>query len=156
MTMKKNWYLLSGILFSALIVLIIIVEHKGNYYKATPEEVHKLLLDSSIVINSVTINIQKEPILIICLSENVEDSINSASVIKTVLVKPEYLLKPENRKLYKNHSGTIVLQSDNLDLAANAWVLLTRLGYKNIKIWNSKIDDKLNYTFQPDSLVRLK
>jgi len=156
MTMKKHWYLLSGIIFSALIVLIILVEHKGNYYKVTPEQVQKKVLNDRIVMNSETISNLKESVLLICLSGNVEDSINSLNYVKTLKIKPEDLLKTENRKLYEDHSGIIILHSDDLTLEANAYVLLSRMGYKNVKIWTDKDDDKLNYSFQPDSLAGLK
>ena len=153
--MKKYGYLISGFVVLTLITAIFITERKGNYYKASPNEVHKLLLDSNIVINPFTITVQKEPVLIIRLTENLENTSILALNAKTINIKPNDLLKPENRKLYKDHSGIIMLQSENLDLAADAWVLLSRMGYKNIKIWNTKYEDTFKYSIQSDSLAGL-
>lgn len=154
--MKKYGYLISGIAVLALITAIFIAEHKGNYYKASTNEVHKLLLDSNIVINPVSITVQKESVLIIRLAENEEDSGIVALNAKTLNIKPNELLNPENRKHYKDHSGIILLQSENLDMAAEAWVLLSRMGYKNIKIWNATLEDTFKHSFQSDSLAGLK
>jgi hypothetical protein len=154
--MKKYGYLISGFVVLALITAIFITEHKGNYYKASTNEVHKLLLDSNIIINLVTITAHKEPILIIRLAENGEDSSFVALNAKAINIKPNELLNPENRNLYKDHSGIILLQSENLDLAAEAWVLLSRMGYKNIKIWNATLEDTFKHSFQSDSLAGLK
>ncbi|GAI80724.1 unnamed protein product [marine sediment metagenome] len=43
--MKKYWYIISGLLFSSIIIGVIVFESKGDYYKVSTEEVYNVTLD---------------------------------------------------------------------------------------------------------------
>ncbi len=150
--MKNYWYILSGLLFLAIIIGIIVFESKGNYYKVSTEEIYKATLNSEIALNTEALNNQSKSILLVDLSEDKEEDESLTSEINILNIKPSDLLKPANRKLFKNHSGLIVLQSDNKAIATKAWVLLSRVGFSNIKIRSEEVGESLKYTFQPDTL----
>lgn len=142
--MKKHWYIISAIIFTALIISIIIQETKGDYFRLSTEEVFDLSLNKELFINDDAIAQLKTKPLIINLNNTEEGEGNIYSnKVKTISIKPSELLKRENRKHYKNNQ-TIILWSDDFKQATYAWVILSRKAYKNVVIYsnNSKQDFK--------------
>ena len=152
--MKKNTYLIAGVIFCILIALILLREFKGNYYRVSAEEAYKISRNGNIFITPTSLDTLKDVSLIIVLSEKSDDIDSlSGNHFKILNVRPSELLKWKNRRQFKNISGSIILQAENLRLATNAWVILSRRGYKNIKILDGDSNEEFKYTFQPDTLT---
>ena len=154
--MKKYGYLIGGVIFLALILGIIFFERAGNYFKATPEEVHQRSLNTAIFYDSTAIADAKELVLIVALDVNAVEELKLMEGVVIQYIEPSHLLDRENKRLFKNHAGIIVLKSNSAYTAANSWVLLNRMGYQNIKIWEESEGEIVKYSFQPDSLAGLK
>ena len=152
--MKNNKYLIAGVIFCILIALILLREFKGNYYRVSAEEAYKISLKGNIFITPTSLDTLKDVSLVIVLSEksDVIDSL-SGNHFKSLKIRPSELLKWKNRRQFKNLSGSIILQAENPGLATNAWVILSRRGYRNIKILDVDSNEELKYTFQPDTLT---
>lgn len=148
--MKKTAIYISSITFLALLVLIGIREIKGNYFKSSVSETHLLSLKDASYTN---VNQLTSESIIIQLTNNESDNfklqLHGASV---VYIEASKLLSRENKKVLKDIKGDIILFSNDVQITANAWVILSRLGYKNVIL----LIDPNDETFQPDISAGLK
>ena len=145
----KRRYILIGTAFLALVLFILFHEIKGNYYQISAEDSHAISFNEDILINSEDLDMLDKETLIIFLSDNKENTAVSGSQIKKINIVPADLLKRSNIRLYKKHSEPIIIESDNIAIAARAWVILSRKGFKNIKI----VDDSDNEKFTGNFII---
>lgn len=151
-TMRNIYIYTVTALLLILVSLIFIRERKGNYYTLTAEEVHQLSLNNSLYIHPEDIHSYDNSLTIKILEES---EIKSESSENHLQIYPAELLQHDIRKKIKNYSGTILLKSNNEILLANAWYILSRKGFENIKIAGFQKEELL-YKFQPDSSAGLK
>ena len=143
MNIKNRRYIFIGTPFLALIIFILFHEIKGNYYRISAEDIHAISLNKDILINPEDIDKLDKEALIIFLSDNYKNTDVLDNHIKKINIVPADLLKRSNIRLYKKHSKSIIIESDNMAIAARAWVILTRKGIKHIKL----VDDNDNEKF---------
>lgn len=153
--MKKHWYIISGLLFSAIIIGVIILESQGNYYKVSIDKIYTATLNNKVVLSNEALTNHKKSILFVYLSEGIEEDDAISNEIIRVNILPSDLLNTENRKRFNNHSGIIVLQSEDTAISVKAWVLLSRVGFSNVKILNDSAEESLKYTFQPNTITEM-
>ena len=143
---NKMYYIISGGIVLTLLVFVFIDESKGNYYKKSVEDTYALLGNSDINISAGELKATGTDILKInIVFEDEESELNNY-----ISVRLENLLKRKFIKRLKKHKGTIVIVSEDIRLAANAWVILTRKGLDNIKILGLTKNETLKYTFEPE------
>ncbi len=150
--MKPNWYIISSIFLSGILLLILAVEIKGDYYKISTEEVHRISTREELLIHATELKKYAESPLIIHISDSIETD-NSSDSDQEIYIMPSDLLKRKNRKLYATSPTLLVLSSEDIEISAKAWVVLSRKGYRNIKILDDTTNEIFNYSFQPDSIA---
>lgn len=148
--MKKTVLFISIFTILVLLVLIGIREINGNYFKASISEIHQQSLNDITYTNFNELT-NESTVIHLTPSEpsNLKLQLNKASVI---YIKANELLSKENKKVLKNINGDIILFSDDIQISTNAWVILSRLGYENVRLLVEMNDE----TFQPDISAGLK
>ena len=149
--MKKIRYIISAAIFVMLIIFIVSKKVKDNYYTLDTEKVYSMTIDSSVIVNKNGLSRFAGDPVIVSLSEP-DKPTDTALINFTVrYVKPADLLSRENKNFYKKNNAPILLYSDDESLAAQAWVILTKKGFKNLYVLDMNARENLNYSFQPES-----
>ncbi len=149
---EKQKYLLAGVIFCLFIALIFMREYNGNYYRVSAEEAYQISLNRNIFMTPASLDTLNEGSLMISLSEKSDNDALPEHHLKIMHIVPTELLIWKNRRQFNNLTGSIVLQSKNLRSATNAWVILSRRGYRNIRILDENSNEELKYAFQRDTL----
>ncbi len=150
--MKKYGFILSSVFLAGIILLILVVEIREDYYTLTTEEVHDISVRQELVITSTELKKYQASSLLVHLCGKSENDNFSASD-QEISINPSDLLLRKYRKLYAKNQGVLILSSEDIETAAKAWVILNRKGYRVIKILDDKANEKINYSFQPDSTI---
>ena len=143
---NKKYYILSAAIILVLLVFVFIDMSKGNYYKKSVEDTFAHLILADINVSNMK---QKEATQKL-LEVNVVFEGEDREVNDRITVRAENLLDDNFLKLLNKHQGPVVIVSDDLGLAAHAWVILTRKGYDNLKIRGVTENEMLKYTFEPE------
>ena len=149
--MKKIRYIISAAIFVMLIILIVSKKVKDNYYTLDTKKVYSMTIDSSVIVNKNGLSRFSGDPVVVSLSEPDKPADTALNNFTVRYVKPADLLSRENKNFYKKNNGPILLYSDDESLAAQAWVILTKKGFKNLYVLDMNERENLNYSFQPES-----
>ena len=150
--MKQYWYILSGAFLAGIILLILTDKNKEDYYTVTTEDVHRISTSQELLINSNDLKKYYGSSLLIHLAVKPEKDFLATSD-KEIYIESSDLLKRKNRKIYANSPGLLVLVSEDIEIAAKAWTIMSRKGYENIRIMDNNTNESFKYSFQPDSIA---
>ncbi|NJK94012.1 MAG: hypothetical protein HC905_02955 [Bacteroidales bacterium] len=64
------------------------------------------------------------------------------------------LLQKNNLKSITQHSGEIILVTDDIIKSSRIWIILSQMGIQNVYILTDNLEENLKYEFRPDSSVR--
>lgn len=149
--MKKIRYIISAAIFVMLIILIVSKKVKDNYYTLDTKKVYSMTIDSSVIITKNELSRFAGDPVVVSLSEPDKPADTALNNFTVRYVKPADLLNRENKHFYKKNNGPILLYSNDESLAAQAWVILTKKGFKNLYVLDMNERENLNYSFQPES-----
>lgn len=145
-SVHKKYYIISGLILLTLLVFVIIYESKGNYYTKSVEDAYALLFHSDINLDSGELQASAKDLLKVnVVLEGEENELKNHLTIRS-----ENLMEKQFLKRLKQHKGDIAIVSEDLGLAAHAWVILTRKGFDNIKVKGINENETMKYTFEPD------
>lgn len=150
--MKKHSSAIGAIFFLVLLTLILVRVKKGNYYRESAASVHEITLGQPVFINLKSLDTLSAKPLLLFMSEVSENHAGALNSFANLYIKPADVLSPDNRKALKNHSGSLVIYAQSKELAANTWVLLSRMGVKKLFVFDAEGVTELNYSFQPNPL----
>jgi len=69
-----------------------------------------------------------------------------------LIISPESILNPDNRKKLASHDGPVILNSSDPGLAARLWMILSQSGITSLYILSSESDNELpKQKFRPDT-----
>ena len=150
-SMNKKYYIYSGAIIIILVVLVLINENKGDYYKKSVEDIHIQLKTEDIDISSDELKVAGSAVLQVnvVLEDGENEVVNKSE--NYISVPAESLLDRKFLKQLKKQKGIIAIVTEDPGLAVDSWLILTRKGIDNIKILDYKQSEVLQYTFEPET-----
>ena len=149
--MKKKYYIFSGSIILILLVFLSLREFNGNYYKMSVKDAYAILIKTDINISAEELKETGSSVLKVHIVLGTSENEAFSEEDDQITVPAANLLDSRFLKRIGNDKGTIVIVSEDVELATHAWIILTRKGFENIKISDFSKDEKLNYTFQPET-----
>ena len=134
-----------------LLVFLIMRDYRGNYYKISVEDAHAILINTDLNISAEELKAAGSTVLKIHLIMGTSDNDAFSEEGDQITVPAANLLNRRFLRRIENHKGTVVIVSEDIGLATHAWVILTRKGFENIKIFGFSNNENLRYTFRPET-----
>lgn len=150
--MKKHSIAIGTLLFVVLMALILVTVKKGNYYRISAEAAHQVTLSSTVFVTPKTMDSLCPNPLLLLLSEVSEKDALALDSFVSLKIKPTELLSPDNKKAFNKHSGELLIYSQDKEKAANTWVLLSRMGFKKLFVFDEEGVSEFNYSFEAKGL----
>lgn len=146
MEMNKKYYIISGSILIVLALLAYIHKSNGDYYRISVEEAFASLQDGS----AGEMNASDSTVLTIELIAG-----DSAIMIfdergHHISLTSDQLLEKKFLQRLRKQEGSIVILSEDAGLAIHSWLILRRMGIRNLKIAEHLKNEKPEYTFEPE------
>jgi hypothetical protein len=150
-SMNKKYYLYSGAIIIILLMLVLINENKGNYYKMSVEDAHALLETEDINISSDELKAAGTAVLQVNVVLEDGEGVELPETENYISIPVAKLLNQKFIKRLKKQKGPIAIVTEDVGLAVQSWLILTRLGVGNMKILDISKNEVLRYTFEPET-----
>ena len=138
-----------------ILVLVILRSTNVNLFKQEAKTAIELATQGKNILSLENINALTSGFIIINLDS--PESYKASQFKNSKNIPFNNLLEKENRGIFENIAGEIILYSDDISTSSKAWVVLNQLGYKNVYILQNKDSNEvLKYKFQPDTTARLE
>ncbi len=141
---------LKGVLLILLVVLVlVIVKTTGkNRFKQDAREAIEAVESNNFQVTLKKLKGAENQYLIVDLSES-----GSAPIENSVKLSFGKLLEESSLEKFKSTENKILLVSDDISVAAKAWVILNQMGLKNVYILaNEENQEVLKYEFKRDTV----
>ncbi len=143
-----------GIVFLIIIIILVLVVARTsnkNLFKQNPKNATENC--NSISINYV--NKLSNNYLVVNLGSS--DNFDSSQFTNAVNISFENILEKNNQDILKEAEGEILLYSEDISMAAKAYVILNQLGFKKVLILEKEENEEVfKYKFQPDTTAKLE
>ena len=143
------------LIIGILLILVIVRNSDSNIFRKDIKTTVEAAQNKSNLLSLEQIRQLKNIGLVVNVgNENLPDSLR---VEHSISIPFENLLEEANRKILEEVDGDLILYSSDAATASKAWVILNQLGFSNVFILNTEVDqEELKYKFQPDTTVRLE
>jgi hypothetical protein len=137
---------------AVLVVIVLIRTLSTSYFRTNASKWAAPSITNSALISKEDIAELNKKFVIVNISETNSNYDEFGEVLS---IPARLILQKESRKklrIYKK--STIILTSDDPALNARIWMLMSQLGYSNLRILNADSDNEvLKYEFRPDLLI---
>jgi hypothetical protein len=136
-----------------ILILVLIRTFSDNQFKRDAKRLAEpSVMQSNIIISDKIATLSGEKLLINLDKEKSEISGMARDVLN---VPSDSVLFSNNLKVIRKHKGPVLLFSADIAVSARIWMLLSQMGYKNIYILSTDLDNEiLKNKFRPDTIPR--
>jgi hypothetical protein len=136
-----------------ILILVIISRPGGNNFKSDAQKWAKPSIKLSNIISPDKIGSLSGKKLVISIKGTSHELKNiGATIINT---PADSILDKKIVNAIRSHDGPVLLSSNDIDLSARLWMILSQMGCNNIYIVTSEnANEALKYKFRPDTLIR--
>jgi hypothetical protein len=151
--LKNLWPVI--LIVGILLILVIVRNSDSTIFRKDTKTAVEAAQNNSNMLSIEQVRQLKSTWLVVNIGDgNLPDSL---WIEHSISIPFENLLEEANRKILEEVDGDLILYSSDAATASKAWVILNQLGYPNVFILKSEVNqEELKYKFQPDTTVRLE
>jgi len=139
-----------------LVLVLVVIRSAGiNHFKTDTKLLAAPSSDRSYLISNSDLASMSGEILLVNLGEDNAFTTDNISVIETIKISADEILKKASFKKLSGHSGPIVIFNSDASVSARMWMFLSQMGIKNLFILTDEKDNEsFKNKFRPDTLTR--
>jgi hypothetical protein len=146
-------YRLIIIVIVPLIVLVLIRAFGTNHFTTDAAKQAEGSFDHSNIITIDKIGELKGDILAVQLGKDVIKHIPDN--LSATVIPPDSILAGRYINLIKNHTGPVILMSEDLAVSSRIWMFLSQMGFEKLYVLSQDPEpEALKHEFRPDTTAR--
>jgi hypothetical protein len=149
---KKYRFIIAVIL--PIVILVLIRQYGGDHFKSDAPKLAGPSVSLSNMISMDKAGKLPGAKLFVTIGGDI-NRINSITEHEVLNIKPDSVLNKDILSLIRKHKGPVFLVSDETEVSARLWMILSQMGCDNIFIITGDPDNEvLKFKFRPDTTIR--